>query len=461
MVVNDDIDGNVECCSTGCCTYQDDDKNCHCTIRSCNSNSSIHTSRRTTTTMASTVSQSSLFDIQQLSEQQQQQQQSSLQRHDIPNHHITNDDEDDNRNDNNNNSCCYTIDPPRSTMERYRDTILQLLDTSFVQYLGALVLFGVIVDGAIFFFFLMGWQTLCHIPQRTNCEPRNTIYNISIQILNGFFTYMAICALPWRVSNLVHLSNNNHNNWCICCCGIPHRSHEIGRNLYGVHDTDIWFHIPISRRYGITILLLCNCLFQFINHGTRIVYVTYETQARHPGNVWTNVFFASAFLTAGIAALWILYETTRLRNQYPNQFGNGPIDTIRHWIQDQTLYKRYVQPLPRRRATKGKERPTKTNDVTPASNENQNDDDDDDDEVIDPVHEDKNDRERAQDTLTTDHPPSTTTTTTTTLPCEKDDNPAPSIGRTKNDTIVPDPTRATNQPTILLDDRGAIRMFGM
>jgi hypothetical protein len=83
-----------------------------------------------------------------------------------------------------------TIDPPITITERYRDTLLRTFDLPIFQYIGIFIIVGVVIDGAIFFFLLMGWHTLCH--PVTDCEPRNTVYNISIQILNGFFTYMAI-----------------------------------------------------------------------------------------------------------------------------------------------------------------------------------------------------------------------------------------------------------------------------
>ena len=138
------------------------------------------------------------------------------------------------------------LDPPISTMERYRDVVLRGLDLPIFQYIGIFVMLGVVVDGAIFFFLLIGLHTLCH--PVTDCEPRNTVYNISIQILNGFFTYMALLSLPWRLSNFLHLSKNVRNRWYCCRNCYPLRSNEIGHNLYGLADSDIWFHIPVNRR---------------------------------------------------------------------------------------------------------------------------------------------------------------------------------------------------------------------
>ena len=60
------------------------------------------------------------------------------------------------------------LSPPRSTSERFRDWILRTLDSQLFQIIGYIVLFLVILDGALFFFFLVGWQTLCR--PRTDCE---------------------------------------------------------------------------------------------------------------------------------------------------------------------------------------------------------------------------------------------------------------------------------------------------
>lgn len=218
-----------------------------------------------------------------------------------------------------------SLDPPLSKFERYRDAILRALDLPIFQSIGIAVLLGVIIDGALFFFLLVGWHTLC--TPRTDCEPRNRIYNISIQILNGFFTYMAIVTLPWRVSNFLHLTQ-----W-----SCPPRSNAIGCNLYGQLDSDLWFHISVRRRLYITVILLLNCFFQFVNHATRIVHSTYEEQDVAPGNIWTNVFFVAAFVCAGIGGVWIAVEAAALRKEQPGKFGHGPVDTIKHLYQHHFL----------------------------------------------------------------------------------------------------------------------------
>lgn len=106
--------------------------------------------------------------------------------------------------------------PHRSRGERFRDSILRRLDSPLFQYAGMIVFVGVIADGAFFFFLLMGWQTLCR--PRTDCDPRNGWFNLSIQILNALFTYMALVSVPWRTANFIHSTK-----W-----SCPIRSHEPG-----------------------------------------------------------------------------------------------------------------------------------------------------------------------------------------------------------------------------------------
>lgn len=209
------------------------------------------------------------------------------------------------------------MDPPVSCGELLRDSVLRKLDKPFFQWLGIVVLVLVVADGAFFFFLLMGWQTLCR--PRTDCNPRNWWYNWSIQMLNVLFTYMAAVSSPWRVANFLHLSG-----W-----SCPHRSNELGRNLYGLPDPQLWFHLPLSRRLGITLVLLLNCVFQFFNQGTRLYFYNFSDQDTSPGNIWTNVFFAASFICAGIGGVWMGIDAARIRKAQPEKFGNGPIDALR------------------------------------------------------------------------------------------------------------------------------------
>lgn len=214
-----------------------------------------------------------------------------------------------------------TLDPPRTKSEACRDGLLQLLDHPFFQVTGIFVLIMVVADGALFFFLLIGGHRLCR--PRLDCQPRNDWYNASIQILNILFTYTSAVSMPWRITNLLHLIG-------FSC---PRRSNDAGCNLYGIPNApDIWYHLPKSRRTGITILLVFNAIFQFINQGTRIYYPNFEAQDSFPGNLWTNVFFGLSFLCAGVAAAWLAYESGRVRSQKPGVFGPGPVDMIRAYF---------------------------------------------------------------------------------------------------------------------------------
>ena len=203
------------------------------------------------------------------------------------------------------------VDPPLTCVEHFRDDILRLLDTQFFQVVGILVLIGVIIDGAVFFFFLMGWQNLCR--PRTDCNPRNDIYNISVQILNGFFTYTGIVSLPWRCTNFLHVSG-----W-----HCPRRQNKPGYDLYGLPTMDIWFHLSRKQRIYILIPLILNCVFQFINQSMRIIYWNYELQDELPGVIFVNVFFASSFLSGFVGGSLLVYFSHLKRQEHPGKFGPG------------------------------------------------------------------------------------------------------------------------------------------
>ena len=158
------------------------------------------------------------------------------------------------------------LDPPMTRRETFRNCLLRFLDRPEFQVFGMVVLFLMVADGALFFFFLMGWQTLCDTPSKTDCEPRNTVYNISVQILTGIFTYMVTVSMPWRCANFVHTF------------GLGIRDNSTGLDLFGRPTNEIWFHIGWWNRAGIIICLLLNCLLQYANQTTRIIFHTYDLQ---------------------------------------------------------------------------------------------------------------------------------------------------------------------------------------
>lgn len=206
----------------------------------------------------------------------------------------------------------HFVDPPPTRVEHFRDALLSLLDGKVFQLIGIVVLIGVILDGAVFFFFLMGWQTVCR--PRTDCSPRNEIYNISVQILNVFFTYMGLVSLPWRLANFLHVTGWQHTQ----------RKNEPGYDLYGLPTMDIWFHLSKRQRTVILTALIFNCLFQFTNQGMRIVYYNYELQATWPGVLWVNLFFASSFLVGFFGGSMLMYFSHLKRLEEPGKFGPGP-----------------------------------------------------------------------------------------------------------------------------------------
>jgi len=213
-----------------------------------------------------------------------------------------------------------TKNPPPTCVENFRDHVLRILDNAFFQRLGILVLVAVIVDGAVFFFFLMGWQNLCR--PRTDCNPRNDIYNVSVQILNVLFTYMAMVSLPWRWTNFVHATG-----W-----HCPRRRNEPGFDLYGMPTMDIWFHLSPKHRIVILVFLILTCLFQFVNQSQRIVYYSYELQSEYPGTLWVNLFFASSFLCAFTGATLLVYFSHLKRKEHPGKFGPGPKQLVQgYW----------------------------------------------------------------------------------------------------------------------------------
>jgi len=218
----------------------------------------------------------------------------------------------------------FTLDPRESKSEKSRDALLKLLDSTFFRYLGILVLILVIIDGAFFFFLLVGWQAMCNDPTRTDCDPRDWWYNWSIQVLNVLFTYMAVVSMPWRCINAIHLSGG----------ACPRRSFEIGHDLYGRPTELIWFHIPRLHKALITAQLLGNCIAQFINQGTRIYYPDFDSQNKAPGSIWTNVFFGLSFFLAFTGVCCILHQEGKLRKEFPGRFGPGPVDTVKVLIDE-------------------------------------------------------------------------------------------------------------------------------
>ena len=201
--------------------------------------------------------------------------------------------------------------------EKFRDNLFAFLDGPFVFKLMIANIVIIIVDGAFFFFLLVGWQAMC--TPVMDCQPRNYWYNFSIQLLCACFTVGALQAFPWRLANSWHL-------WGLAC---PGRANDDGVDLYGRETEEIWFHIPKRHRRGINALFLGNCLAQFANQATRIVYPTFRPQSKMPGQLWTTIFFILAMILAGWGAVYQIRQEKALRAAQPERWADPLGDAIK------------------------------------------------------------------------------------------------------------------------------------
>lgn len=209
-----------------------------------------------------------------------------------------------------------SIRPAPTKMELMRDDLLTLLNGNVSRGAAIFVAFLVIVDGAFFFFLLIGVHNMCSDPSPRNCDPRNYWYNFSIQFLNVNITYFALVSLPWKLAHAHHLSCSK-------------RSCEIGRDLYGQPTEEIWYQISPTKRRIIVALFIGNSFAQLTNQSMRIVYSTYDLQSAWPGNLLTSVFFFTSFSCAFMAAMGQLHEQASIRKQQPGQFPLGPAKIAR------------------------------------------------------------------------------------------------------------------------------------
>ena len=209
------------------------------------------------------------------------------------------------------------LDPPASPLEKMRDWWLRFLGGKVHFWIGVVVMIFIIADGAFFFFLLVGAHGLCR--PRTDCDPRNWWYNFSIQFLNVLFTYLATITLPWRISNAVHLFGKR-------------RSSKPGLDLYGQPTEEIWYHCRRAKRKVVVVLLLLNSGTQWANQASRIVFYSYELQDSFPGSLWTNIFFVSSMLCAGIAGFAQLHEEMKVRREHQDRFPPGLVDIVKHYL---------------------------------------------------------------------------------------------------------------------------------
>ena len=91
-------------------------------------------------------------------------------------------------------------------IETARDKLLEFLATPLLSYWTLIYVWhacAVVLTGAVFFFMLVGWHGLCDPP--TGCEPRNTIYNVTVQLLTALFTFAVLLTWTWRAANVHQL----------------------------------------------------------------------------------------------------------------------------------------------------------------------------------------------------------------------------------------------------------------
>jgi hypothetical protein len=179
--------------------------------------------------------------------------------------------------------------------------LVQFFEKPIFERLVIVWLILVVVDGAFFFLLLVGWLSL----GSTNLN--NKWMNLSIQVLNVLFTYISVYNLPGRVQCFRKLLNNK---W------------ERTRDM-----DDIFNHLTWKQRVGIIVLLLLNCMTQFVNQGFRCAYYSFELSTEH---VWeVNTFFALSFGTAIWAAIWEGLEERKLRHSGKY---TGPPDALHEFI---------------------------------------------------------------------------------------------------------------------------------
>lgn len=202
----------------------------------------------------------------------------------------------------------------RTCYERIRDRILKNQEKFCWKPLILLWMVLVVVDGAFFFFVMVGAHNI------TPEETAKQALNWGIQGLNLLFTTSAIFTMPWRWANAVHLTG---------CSG---RVNTVGHDLYGASTTDIWFHIPLGHRAGIVLFMLLNCIAQYINQIFRIIYFDHVKADGWPGVLLVNLFFGLSFLCGIIAGIYQGQMEGRLRKARPRAFGPTPVEQLkRHY----------------------------------------------------------------------------------------------------------------------------------
>jgi Protein of unknown function (DUF2985) len=148
--------------------------------------------------------------------------------------------------------------------------------------------------GAAFFFLLIGV-----VPLSPQSEKEKWL-NISIQALNVVFTYAAIANFPFRCRKLIRL----------------YRVYDTVEITYeGLPSTEILDYVAWIDRRNIWVILILNCVFQFINQLFRIKYHTFELSNNGIAVLWVNLFFVGSFACAMWAPAYQWRAEQRVRRE--------------------------------------------------------------------------------------------------------------------------------------------------
>ena len=174
------------------------------------------------------------------------------------------------------------------------DNVVSFTQGMLAPPIGIVWMVLVVIVGAAFFFLLIG-----AVPLRPQSEKEKWL-NLSIHGLNILFTYAAIANFPGRFRTLLRLMRIKGT---------------VGINYDRLPSLLIFDHIPWSDRFNIVIILILNCVFQFINQLFRIKYYSFELSNQGIAILWVNLFFVSSFVCAIWAPIYQWREEQKIRRE--------------------------------------------------------------------------------------------------------------------------------------------------
>lgn len=166
-----------------------------------------------------------------------------------------------------------------------------------------------LADGGFFFFLLIGAADL-------GSKSRNNWWlNWSIHGLNVLISYAAIAHHPHRMRSLVRL-------WRI--------RGTVGLDHEGNRSSRVFDYIPWRDRMFVVVNLNLKCIFQYVNHGFRIKYHSYELSKSGKGALLTTLFFFISFLCAGLGFAYGAFAVKKLRRdrRAPPGMELGPVQRL-------------------------------------------------------------------------------------------------------------------------------------